>query len=169
MFVEEGGATLIAHPRKAYVEKYLYDINLCSYYVWRWNISADYARHGRLKQIYVNGAPALHGAPLAELPKKGPFYQLTRPRPEAFKGESSLAAIVADRDGNPQTTDDMDILTGVGPMRADPLDMGSAVNNPGDVWRSIFDSDDAKAIFAYSGDCSAVDAAFEKMRGPDGR
>ncbi|WP_332767413.1 hypothetical protein [Phenylobacterium sp.] len=165
VFVGEGGATLIAHPRRANVEKYLYDINLCSYYVWRWNISADYTSGGKLKQIYVNGAPALHGARLAGLPKKGPYYALMRPRPEAFKGEYSLAAIVADRDGDLNTTDDMDILTGVGPMRADPLNMGSAVNNPGEVWRSIFDLDDAKSIAAYAGDCSAVDAAVEKMRG----
>lgn len=164
VFVEEGGATLIAHPRRANVEKYLYDINLCSYYVWRWNISADYATNGKLKQLYVNGAPALHGAPLAGLPKKGPFYQLARPRPEAFKGERSLAAIVADRDGDPKTTDDMDILTGVGPTRADPLNMGRAVNNPGEVWRSIFDLDAAQSIVSYAGDCSAVDAAIEKMR-----
>jgi hypothetical protein len=164
VFVGEGGATLIAHPRRANVEKYLYDINLCSYYVWRWNISADYGRDGRLKQLYVNGASALHGAPLAALPRKGPFYTMTRPRPEAFKGEKSLAAVVADRDGNPKTTDDMDILTGVGPTRADPLNMGRAINNPGEVWRSIFDPDDAKAVVPYSGDCAAVDAAFDKMR-----
>lgn len=164
IFVSQGGATLIAHPRRANIEKYIYDINLCSYYVWRWNISADYGRDGKLEQLYVNGAPVLDGARQPELPKKGPFYQLARPRPEAFKGEFSLAAIVADRDGDLKTTDDMEILTGVGPTRADPLDMGRAINNPGVVWRSTFDFDDAKAIAPYAGDCAAVDAAFEKLR-----
>ena len=164
VFVGEGGATLIGHPRRATVEKYVYDINLCSYYVWRWNISADYARNGALKQLYVNGAPALHGARAPDLPKKGPFYQLARARPEAFKGEKSLAAIVADPDGNPKTTDDMVILTGVGPSRADPLNMGRALNHPGEVWRSIFDPDKAKTVVPYKGDCGVVDAAFERMR-----
>jgi hypothetical protein len=165
VFVGEGGATLIAHPRRANVEKYLYDINLCSYYVWRWNISADYAHNGTLKQIYVNGAPVLQGARRADLPMKGPFYALARARPQAFKGESTLTAIVADRDRDPKTTEDMMIMTGLGPTRADPLDMGRAINNPGEVWRSIFDLDDARTIATYAGDCAAVDAALEKRRG----
>lgn len=164
VFVGEGGATLVGHPRRANVEKYIYDINLCSYYVWRWNISADYASDGKLEQLYVNGEPALRGARLPELPQKGPFYQLVRPRPEAFKGEKSLAAIIADKDGDPKTIDDMIILTGVGPTRADPLNMGAALNNRGEVWRSIFDLDDARIVAPYPGDCAAVDAAVETMR-----
>lgn len=165
VFVEQGGGTLIAHPRKADIEKYVYDINLCSYYVWRWNISADYGRDGKLAQIYINGTPQLGGAPEPALPKKGPFYMITRPRPQAYKGEKQLKAVVADRDGDPKTTDDMDILTGVGPTRADPLDMGHAVNEPGVVWRSIFDFDDAKFIAPYPGDCTAVDAKLNQRRG----
>lgn len=165
VFVDQGGATLIVHPRKANIEKYIYDINLCSYYVWRWNISADYGRDGKLAQIYINATPQQGGAPEAALPKKGPFYTLTRPRPQAYKGERELKAIVADRDGNPETTDDMEILTGVVPMRADPLDMGSAVNQRGVVWRSMFDLDDAKFVAPYSGDCTAVDAKLEDRRG----
>ena len=160
VFVSEGGGTLVAHPRRTNVEKYIYDINLCSYYVWRWNISADYGRDGKLEQLFVNGTPALHDAQAPALPKKGPFYQLARGRPEAFKGEKSLAAIVSDEDGNLKTTDDMLILTGVGPTRADPLNMGRALNHPGEVWRSIFDFDQAKSVMPYRGDCSAVDAAM---------
>ena len=165
VFVEQGGGTLIAHPRKADIEKYIYDINLCSYYVWRWNISANYGRDGKLVQIYINGTPQLGGAAEPALPKKGPFYMITRPRPQAYKGEKELKAVVADRDGAPKTTDDMDILTGVGPTRADPLDMGHAVNEPGVVWRSIFDFDDAKFIAPYPGDCGAVDAKLSQRRG----
>lgn len=164
VFVEDGGATLIAHPREADVEKYIYDINLCSYYVWRWNVSADYGRDGRLAQIYINGTPQLGAALQPALPKKGPFYEITRPRPQAYKGEKALKAIVADRDGNLQTTDDMEILTGVGPTRADPLDMGHAVNEPGVVWRSIFDFDEAKFVAPYSGDCAAVDAKLNAQQ-----
>ncbi len=163
-FVGQGGATLVAHPRKAEIEKYIYDINLCSYYVWRWNISADFGRDGRLTQIYLNGSPQLGGAAEPALPKHGPFYMLSRPRPQAFKGEKNLTAVVADRDGNPQTTDDMYILTGVGPTRADPVDMGRAVNEPGEVWRSIFDLDEAKVVVPYSGDCAAVDAKIAALR-----
>jgi hypothetical protein len=165
VLVEQGGATLIAHPRKADIEKYIYDINLCGYYVWRWNISADYSYDGKLAQIYINGTPQLGGMPKPALPKKGPFYTITRPRPQAYKGEKELKAIVADRDGNPKTTDDMEILTGVGPTRADPLDMGRAVNEPGVVWRSIFDFDDAKFVAPYPGDCAAVDATLNERRG----
>lgn len=158
LFVQQGGATLIAHPRKPNVEKYIYDIDLCGYYVWRWNISADYGPGGQLQQIYINGSPQLGGASEPALPKKGPFFQLVRPRPQAYKGEKNLTAIVADQDGDPNTHEDMQILTGVGPTRADPLDMGRAVNEPGEVWRSIFDLDDAKFVAPYSGDCAAVDA-----------
>jgi hypothetical protein len=165
VLVDQGGATLIAHPRKTNIEKYIYDINLCSYYVWRWNISADYGRDGKLAQIYINGTPQLGGAPEPALPKKGPFYTLTRPRPQAYKGEKELKAIVADRDGNFETTDDMEILTGVVPMRADPLDMGSAVNQRGVVWRSMFDLDDAKFVAPYPGDCTPVDAKLDDRRG----
>jgi hypothetical protein len=158
LFVEQGGATLIIHPRKPNVEKYIYDINLCNYYVWRWNISADYGLGGKLEQIYINGAPQLGGAPQPELPKKGPFFELTRPRPEAYKGEKYLKAIVSGQNGDTKTYQDMVILTGIVPMRADPLDMGKAVNERGEVWRSSFDLDDARFIAPYPGDCAAVDA-----------
>ena len=60
-FIEQGKATLKTHPTQIGVEKYLYDINLCSYYVWRWNISADFDSSGKLLQAYVNGEP-VHAA-----------------------------------------------------------------------------------------------------------
>ena len=161
MFVDSGGATLKAHPNRAGVEKYIYDINLCSYYVWRWNISADYDAKGGLKQVYVNGVPALGGALPAKLPAKGPFFKMDRPRPEAIKGEKSLAAIVA---GDPRASVDVQLLTGLGPTRADPINMGRAFPYTGDLWRSIFDPDDAKVIVPYAGDCAAVDAEFARKQ-----
>ena len=51
-FVEEGGAKLYGHPSRSNVEKYVYDINLCDLYVWRWNISANFDADGRLSQIF---------------------------------------------------------------------------------------------------------------------
>ena len=56
-FVDDGKGTLVIHPTQAGVEKYVYDINLCRYYVWRWNISADYDASGHLLQSYLNGEP----------------------------------------------------------------------------------------------------------------
>jgi hypothetical protein len=60
-FVTEGKGTLKIHPSQAGVEKYIYDINLCRYYIWRWNISADYDAGGHLIQAYVNGDPVFPG------------------------------------------------------------------------------------------------------------
>ena len=148
-FVEQGGATLKARPKHAETEKYLYDIDLCGYYVWRWNLSADYDGKGGLKQLYVNATPVLANAPEPPLPTKGPFYMLSRPRPQASKGESVLKAIVNDQQM---------LLTAVGPTRPNPLDMGRAVNYHGELWRSIFDADDADKIAPFAGDCAKVDA-----------
>jgi hypothetical protein len=160
-FVSEGRATLIAHPTRAGVEKYIYDINLCSTYVWRWNISADYDPAGHLLQLFLNGNPVFadgKGARLEEphtpAGKKASIYSMQRPRPEASKGESSLAFIVYDADSDLQTTDDQ-VLMGGGPSRADPSNMGQmVVYKDVDPWRSIFDSDAANFIAPYSGGCS---------------
>ena len=91
LFVEQGGATLKLHPTQAGVENYVYDINLFSYYVWRWNISADYNAGGRLKQLYINGEPALPtGSPPRTIPQgppdeKAAILKITPPRPEAAR------------------------------------------------------------------------------------
>ena len=155
VFVQQGGATLKVHATRPEVEKYVYDIDLCSYYVWRWNISADYGADGRLKQIFVNGLPQLGHASPPKMAAKGPFLMLSRARPQAFKGESSLKAII-NKDGM--------ILTGVGPTRSDPLDMGRAFPYAGEVWRSIFDGDEADRIVPYGGDCAAVDAKYDQLK-----
>ncbi|MDP2213349.1 surface-adhesin E family protein [Phenylobacterium sp.] len=164
-FVDQGSATLRPHPRNSDIEKYIYDINLCGYYVWRWNISADYRTDGRLMQLYVNAEPVLGDAKPADAPKKGPFYRADLPRPQAFKGEASLAVIFADRDGDLETVDDQDILTGVGPTNVDPLNMGRAYPYHGEVWRSIFDGDDAGVVMPYAGDCVAVHTGMLRLVG----
>lgn len=167
-FVESGGATLKQHPTKVGVEKYIYDINLCGYYVWRWNISADYDAAGKAKQVYVNGEPALaDGETEVFDPQatkrpgtKESIVKAARARPEATKGESSLAYLLYDLDSDPATIDDQQLI-GAGPTRADPLNMGKLHAYRGvDPWRSIFDSDEARAIAPYSGDCAEVDAAM---------
>lgn len=163
-FVTQGGATLIAHPKRDDVEKYIYDINICSYYIWRWNISADYSSDGRLNQIYMNGEPVLGDVKSVKAPSGGKVYQIARERPEAFKGESTLMAMISDADRNPSTTHDQWLIGGFGPTRADPLDMGKIHPYKGEVWRTIFDPDPAQTIVPYRGDCSAADARVAQLK-----
>lgn len=162
-FVEQGRATLIVHPSEAGVEKYIYDINLCSLYIWRWNVSADYDTKGKLAQLYLNGNPLFSDGKAkrlvpkeAEPGKKSSIYKVKRPRPEAYKGETSLAYLLFDRDSDSATTYDQ-ALIGTGPSRADPKNFGKATAYTDvDPWRSIFDSDKASRIVDFSGDCTAV-------------
>lgn len=167
IFVEEGGATLKPHPNQAGIEKYIYDINLCNYYVWRWNISADYDNSGKLLQIYMNG---LKDGRIQKMDEKAPpgkkasIYKAQRPRPEAYKGEKSLGFLLLDKDSDPKTIDDQKLI-GAGPSRADPVNMGKmTVYAEVDPWRSLFDADAADRIVPYAGDCAAVDAFMEKMK-----
>lgn len=158
-FVTEGHATLIVHRTAPDSEKYIYDINLCDLYVWRWNISADYAPSGRLREIYVNGEPVLDPAavdPLmptsADGAKTGAgVYKMARPRPEASKGENSLGYVLIDADADRRTTDDQ-MLVGAGPTRADPHDFGKLHAYNTVPWRSIFD-DDIAPMTAFRGRC----------------
>jgi len=180
LFVSQGGATLLRHPDHPNVEKYLYDINLCGYYIWRWNISADYDGKGRTTQLYVNGDavyPVRTDDPLTYLDETGKragenkpdaktaIFRVTRPRPEANLGESSLTFIVADEDENPETTDDQ-FATGAGPSRPDPIDMGNMHAYTTPVWRSIFDFDDAESIKPWRGDCEKAHAFHKQNSGP---
>lgn len=170
-FVDQGHATLKVRPAEPGVEKYIYDINQCGYYVWRWNISADYDAEGGLRQAYVNGNPVLaDGTPKRASPRqsivqgKSTMVRVARARPEAGKGESSLAAIVLDLDGNLATTTDQ-YLMGAGPSIADPVNMGKMVTYVEvDPWRSIFDADAADRIVDFKGDCAAADVQMEKMK-----
>jgi hypothetical protein len=170
-FVEEGHATLKIRPGDPGVEKYIYDIDLCHYYVWRWNISADYDAAGQLRQAYVNGNIVyLAGTPkkvvstVADEGKKAALYRMQRPRPEAYKGEKSLGFLLLDRDSDLKTIDDQ-ALIGAGPSRADPMNMGKMVAySEIDPWRSIFDLDDAERIAPYQGNCADVDKFMEAQK-----
>jgi hypothetical protein len=159
-FVEEAGTTLVVHPSQVGVEKYLYDINLYNLYVWRWNISADFDVDGRLLQSYVDGEPVFADGPqkknadLLAKSGKASILRMKRPRPEATRGERKLTFLLLDADSDLKTIDDQ-VLTGTGPSRADPANMGlvhSYVNV--EPWRSIFDFDQAAHIVSYSGDCN---------------
>jgi hypothetical protein len=167
-FVDEGRGTLKVNPNDASVEKYIYDINLCSYYVWRWNVSADYDADGRLLQAYVNGNIVFtDGKPKETIPKvaeegkKASIIRAQRPRPEAFKGEKSLGFIIFDRDSDLKTIDDQAAI-GAGPSRADPANLGKLYTYTDvDPWRSIFDSDSAERIVPYKGDCADADKRMQ--------
>jgi hypothetical protein len=169
-FVNAGRATFKMHPTQAGVEKYIYDVNLCEYYVWRWNISADYDAAGRLLQAYVNAWPVFPKGKPPRDPRKGiprdqnaAIVEVYRPRPEARKGESRLAFMLLTSDPTLKTIDDQ-LFIGGGPTRADPLDMGTLKIAQGEPWRSIFDFDDADFIAPYSGDWAAVDREIEKRK-----
>ncbi len=106
VFVTEGNATLKPNPLHSNVEKYPYDINLCGYYIWRWNISADYDQQGKLQQAYVNGEPVFANGTQKRTPKDLPagtakILKGTRLRPEASKGESQLSFIGLRRGQSP--------------------------------------------------------------------
>jgi hypothetical protein len=170
-FVEQGDATLKIMSSNSNTEKYIYDIDLCHYYIWRWNISTDYDANGQLRQAYVNGnivfsngIPKKVVAKIADEGKKASIYRVQRPRPEAYKGESSLGFILFDRDSDPKTTDDQAII-GAGPSRADPANMGNLVTYRDiDPWRSIFDFDVANRIVSYQVDCNKVDRIVEARK-----
>lgn len=170
-FVEEGHATLKIKTGAPGIEKYIYDIDLCHYYVWRWNISADYDASGQLLQAYVNGNivfpsgnPKKIISKISEQEKKASIYRVQRPRPEAYNGENSLGFLLFDRDSDPTTKDDQ-ALIGAGPSRADPTNMGRMVTyTEVDPWRSIFDFDPADRIVPYQGRCEDADKLFEAQR-----
>lgn len=171
VFVDEGHATLKVKPGEPGVEKYLYDIDLCHYYVWRWNVSADYDASGQLRQAYVNGNSVYaNGNPKRVHPnaapegKKSAIFRVQRPRPEAYKGESSLGFLLLDMDGDIRTTDDQ-FLIGAGPSRADPANMGTMVTYTDvDPWRSIFDFDSVDHVIPFAGSCARADEMAEAQR-----
>jgi hypothetical protein len=176
-FVAEGTATPKVHPVQANTEKYIYDINLCSYYVWRWNISADFDVGGLLMQAYVNGEPVFASGAQKKDTKslgqgakgggnKSAIYQMVRARPEASKGEKKLAYMLLDADSDTNTITDQ-LLIGGGPTRADPFNMGKlTMYSAVEPWRSIFDPDAADRIADYPGDCSKVDQFYAQRAKP---
>lgn len=170
-FVDEGHATLGIKAGAPNVEKYVYDIDLCHYYIWRWNISADYDDRGGLLQAYVNGnivfpdgSPKKIVSKVADSGKKASILRMQRPRPEAYKGENSLGFLLFDRDSDLTTKDDQ-ALIGSGPSRADPANMGKMiVYTDVDPWRSIFDFGPADHIVPYAGSCEPADKLYEEQK-----
>ena len=157
----EGNATHVVHPRRAGSDKYLYDINICDAYIWRWNISADFDDAGALVQAYVNGDPVHPSGPQKIDPRslgkggKAAIYKLMRARPEAHKGETQLAYLLLDADANRMTPDDQ-LVIGGGPNRPQPGPGTKLYAYSGvELWRSIFDPDAAARIHGYDGPCPA--------------
>jgi hypothetical protein len=169
VFVAQGQAKLTPNPTDPRTEKYLYDIDLCGYYVWRWNISADYDADLRLRQAWVNGEPVFGDGPQKALPpsdatgRRQAVVKGMRERPEAVKGDTSMSYLVLDPDVG-STASHAVFLTGTGPSRPDPVDFGAThVYTNVDPWRSIFDNDPADPLVAYQRNCRTVDATLKRM------
>lgn len=166
-FVLQGRGSLRHHPSQKGVEKYLYDINLCKYYVWRWNIAADYDPEGKLAQAYVNGLPVYADMPAWKPMEIGQgrggktrLTRMSRDWPQATKGAKQVYYMLLDLDGDYGTIDDQSLL-GSGPDRADPANFGKLISyNEVDPWRSIFDDDLADDVYDYKGDCRPADAKY---------
>jgi len=159
-FVTEGGATLKTHPTQDGTEKYLYDINLCGFAMWVWNISADFDDAGRLTQAYVNGRRVFMGgavpdtpANTGDTPETTRFINSARRWPE-ITGLRKMPYQLFDADGDIHTTDD-EWASGAGPLYADPLRLNEiTLYRRVEPWRSIFDADTADTIHMY-GNCPA--------------
>ena len=155
VFVTSGHATLKEHPAQAGVEKYIYDIDLCGRYRFRWNISADYDENGKLAQAYVNG--------------RFVFMKGTEPKPmDLFAGgqkvltrrgfratplptdpKRKISFRIYDFDKDLRTTADQ-MIEGYGPLRADPGSVQDEIKYAGlERWRSIFDEDETEKLNTY--------------------
>ncbi|MBW8638536.1 hypothetical protein K1W69_15170 [Hoeflea sp. WL0058] len=155
----EGGAAHYAHPDRANVEKYLYDIDLCKLHVFRWNISAHFFDNGKLTQIFVNGE-AVHAAgdeiydPSVNYRRDAPtkVSYILQQRPEASEGENVVSYVQLEPEDGDGTVDVT--VVGGGPTRADPWNLGSVHGYPPmPRWHSIFTLDKAGAVVPYSGAC----------------
>lgn len=166
VFVLQGRATLRNHPSQKDVEKYLYDINLCEYYIFRWNISADYDDKGSLVQAYINGVPVFpDGKAKRPLPQptagnKAKIIKASRDWPQAKKGGMHLAYMLFDADGDTGTADDQ-FIQGLGATNVDPANFGPGIRySDVELWRSIYDDDISNDIAQYSGSCKEADALY---------
>lgn len=165
IFVLQGRATLKNHPTQKNTEKYLFDINLCEYYVFRWNISADYDDKGTLIQAYINGIPVFAEGYKAARPQpkdgeKSKIIRATRDWPQAKKGGRQLQYMLYDADGDEKTVDDQRIV-GLGATRVDPADFGEGIRfNDIELWRSIYDEDLSNEIADYQYSCKAADTKY---------
>jgi len=158
-FVTSGGAKSYTHPKYDQTEKYVYDINLCDLYIWRWNISADYDDSNHLVQAYVNGRSVFmagKAARYARYESAGAYSKIvgmTRHVPEATKGQKYIPFTVFDGDGDTRTTSD-EFATGFGPAAADPAWLSQMASYKDvELWRSIFSTDGGMKIVPYNGTC----------------
>ncbi|MDE1153016.1 MAG: hypothetical protein PW788_10815 [Micavibrio sp.] len=162
-FVAQGGGKLYINPARAEIEKYVYDINLCDLYIWRWNISADFDEAGNLAQAYVNGRRVFMAGRAARYAHYesggGGFAKMTggtRPMPEATRGPKQIVFMIYDGDGDLKTVADQ-FATGFGHAAADPTRLQEAANyNDVELWRSIFSLDGADAIAPFAGACNTA-------------
>lgn len=158
VLADEGGGSWRQHPRRPGTEKYLYDINICDAYIWRWNISADFDAAGALTQVYVNGDPVHASGPQKIDPRtlqsggKAAIFKGTRARPEAHRGEKQLAYLLLDGDADPRTVDDQ-LVMGAGPTSPEPGRARMLGYTDVELWRSIFDPDPADRIVRRQGAC----------------
>lgn len=166
IFVLQGHATLKHHPTQKDIEKYLYDINLCDYYIFRWNISADFDTGGSLVQAYINGIPVFKdGKPKRPQPvpppgQKPKVIKSARNWPQAKKGGQRLNFLLFDADGDTTTTDDQ-MIAGLGATNVDPANFGPGIRYTDvEPWRSIYDDDVSNDIAAYTGSCKEADAKY---------
>lgn len=161
-FVEQGGAVAERHPTRGHVERYTYDIDLCGYYLWRWNISADYSDADKLTQVYVNGKRTHPDgtAPrsIPELPNdgKGHIFRAIEERQLAVRGENEIHFIAVDVDKDLATIEDQWISVAT-PGRADPLNLGKVVAyNAVERWRSVVHGSPSKSAPKFAGDCKKI-------------
>lgn len=154
-FVENGKATIITHPTHKQTEKYLYDIDICGAYLWRWNISADFDDGGKLAQAYINGNPVhMSGAPdplsigyealrIGALKSK----KITRPGAEKF---SAITYSLQDSDRDFATTSDQTV-SGPGYRAAMPYTFSEFYYYKNVFpWRSIFDEDASTKVTKHT-------------------
>ena len=163
IFVNDGGAGLYVHPSRPNVEKYVYVLNLCHLYVWRWNVSANFDDKDGISQIFLNGEAVFpdgdaprHAKDAPKPNGKGTIAKMFRPRPEANLGEDRIAFLLYDIDPTNKAIDD-EFIIGAGPSRADPTDFGKMhVYNDVERWRSIFDFETAPAVIEVKSGCRPV-------------
>jgi len=166
VFVLQGRATLKNHPFQKNVEKYLYDINLCEYYIFRWNISADYDDKGSLIQAFINGIPvfpdgkAKRPLPTPKAGIKAKIISAKREWPQAKKGGMHLSYMLFDADGDTNTADDQ-FIHGLGATNVDPANFGPGIRfYDVELWRSIYDEDVSNDIAQYAGSCKEADVKY---------
>ena len=169
IFVDQGGATVIFRPGIKSSEKYLYDIDMCHYYLFHWNISMDYDSKDNLRQAYIQGEPVFLDQPNdgdshhTDPAIKVNILELVRARPQAYKGDNYIYAQVIDWNPADAGDYDKDVFVG-GPTRASFPDAGHVHVYRSKLWRLIVDESSAAKTVEYQADCKSIDAQAEGRR-----